>query len=53
MPNKCYATNCILEHDNFAGGSVMVWAGIHLYGRTVLMWVNGALIAQIYQDETL
>ena len=51
--NEHYATNCVLEHDQFGGGSVMVWAGIHHDGRTALVRVKGALNAQIYQVETL
>ena len=51
--NERYAANCVVEHDHFGGGSVMVWAGIHHDGRTALVRVNGALSAQIYQDEIL
>ena len=29
--------NCVLEHDHFGGGSVMVWAGIHPDCRTTLV----------------
>ena len=47
--NERYAANCFLEHDNFGGGSVMVWAGIHHDGCTVF----GALNAQIYRNEIL
>ena len=45
--NERYAANCVLEHDHFSRGSVMVWAGIHYDGRTVLVRVNGALNAKI------
>ena len=38
-----------MEHDNFGGGSVMVWAGIHHDGCTVF----GALNAQNYRNEIL
>ena len=33
-----YAANCVLEHDRFGGGSVMVWAGIRHDGRSLLLW---------------
>ena len=46
-----YAASCVLEHDRFGGGGVMVWAGIHRDGRTALVRVNGALCAQICWDE--
>ena len=52
--NERYAAHCVLEHNRFSGGSVMVWlAGIHYAGRTALMRVNEALDAQIYRDEIL
>ena len=51
--NERYTTNWVLEHDRFGGGSGMVRTGIHHDGRTTLVRVNGALIAQIYRDEIL
>ena len=51
--NERYAANCVLENDRFGGDSVMVWAGIHHHGHTVLVRVNGAFTAQIYWDEIL
>ena len=51
--NERYATNCVLEHDRFGGGGVVVWSDIRHDGRTALMRVNGALNDQIYQDEIL
>ena len=40
--NERYAANCVLEHNCFGGGSVIVWVGIHYDGRTALMRANGA-----------
>ena len=42
--NERYAANCVLEHCYCDGGSVMVWAGIHHNGHTVLIRVTGMLI---------
>ena len=36
MPGERYVDCCIAEHDKFGGGSVMVWAGICIGGRTDL-----------------
>ncbi|KAI4904895.1 hypothetical protein NFI96_009961 [Prochilodus magdalenae] len=42
------------QHDWFGGGSVMVWGGIFLEGRTDLYRLdNGSLTAIRYQDEIL
>ena len=51
--NEHYAANCVLEHDNFSGGSVKVRPGIHYDGCTALVRVNGTLNTQIYWDEIL
>ncbi|KAI4877092.1 hypothetical protein NFI96_006680 [Prochilodus magdalenae] len=49
-----YATCNIIQHDWFGGGSVMVWGGISLEGRTDLYRLdNGTLTAIRYQDEIL
>ncbi|KAI4902048.1 hypothetical protein NFI96_033099 [Prochilodus magdalenae] len=51
---ECYATCKIIQHDWFGGGSVMVWGGIFLEGRTDLYRLyNGTLTAIRYQDEIL
>ncbi|KAI4875944.1 hypothetical protein NFI96_034528 [Prochilodus magdalenae] len=48
---KCFAARNIIQHDWF-GGSVMVWGGISLEGRTDLYRLdNGTLTAMRYQDE--
>ena len=51
--NERHAAKCILEHDRFCGGSVMVWAGIHRDSHTALIRFNGVLTVHIYWDETL
>uniref|UniRef100_A0A8C7ILZ4 Transposase n=1 Tax=Oncorhynchus kisutch TaxID=8019 RepID=A0A8C7ILZ4_ONCKI len=44
----------ILQHDWFGGGSVMVWGGISLGGRTALhVLARGSLTAIRYRDEIL
>uniref|UniRef100_A0A4W5KGK7 Tc1-like transposase DDE domain-containing protein n=1 Tax=Hucho hucho TaxID=62062 RepID=A0A4W5KGK7_9TELE len=44
----------ILQHDRFGGGSVMVWGGISLGGRTALhVLARGSLTAIRYRDEIL
>ncbi|KAJ8375922.1 hypothetical protein SKAU_G00065020 [Synaphobranchus kaupii] len=49
-----YAACNIIQHDRFGGGSVMVWGGISLEGRTDLHVIaNGTLTAVRYQDEIL
>ncbi|KAI4886560.1 hypothetical protein NFI96_027119 [Prochilodus magdalenae] len=51
---ECYATCNIIQHDWFGGGSVMVWGGIFLEGRTDLSRLdNGTLTAIRHQDEIL
>ncbi|KAI4902032.1 hypothetical protein NFI96_009942 [Prochilodus magdalenae] len=51
---ECYAACNIIQHDWFGGGSVMVWGGIFLEGRTDLYRLdNGTLTAIRYQDEIL
>ncbi|KAJ8332732.1 hypothetical protein SKAU_G00425210 [Synaphobranchus kaupii] len=49
-----YAACNIIQHDRFGGGSVMVWGGISLQGRTDLHVIaNGTLTAVKYRDEIL
>uniref|UniRef100_A0A673XQW3 Transposase Tc1-like domain-containing protein n=1 Tax=Salmo trutta TaxID=8032 RepID=A0A673XQW3_SALTR len=44
----------ILQHDRFGGGSVMVWGGISLGGRTALhVLARGSLTAIRYRNEIL
>lgn len=52
-PNERYA-QCNFSHTTlFGGGSVMVWAGISLTGRTELVVINGSLTAERYIEEIL
>uniref|UniRef100_A0A1A7YAS8 Transposase Tc1-like domain-containing protein n=2 Tax=Iconisemion striatum TaxID=60296 RepID=A0A1A7YAS8_9TELE len=49
-----YAACNVVQHDRFGGGSVMVWGGISMEGRTDLYCLgNGALTAIRYPDEIL
>uniref|UniRef100_A0A674PDQ2 Transposase Tc1-like domain-containing protein n=1 Tax=Takifugu rubripes TaxID=31033 RepID=A0A674PDQ2_TAKRU len=49
-----YAACNVVQHDRFGGGSVMVWGGISMEGRTDLYCLgNGALTAIRYRDEIL
>ena len=41
----------VREVDRYGGGSVMVWAGFHLNGRTQLHIVQGTLTGQRYKDD--
>uniref|UniRef100_A0A8C4TJ22 Transposase n=1 Tax=Erpetoichthys calabaricus TaxID=27687 RepID=A0A8C4TJ22_ERPCA len=51
---ECYAACNIVQHDQFGGGSVMVWGGISMEGHTDLYRLdNGTLTAIRYQDEIL
>ena len=50
---RYHAAN-IVQRDRFGGGSVMVWGGISLEGRTDLHVMNrGTLTAVRYRDEIL
>lgn len=45
--------NCVVPYDRYGGGSVMVWAGITVHGRTDLVFINGTLNAQNYRQYIL
>lgn len=52
--NERLAPVCVATHDRHGGGSVMVWAGISMQGRTDLHIVqNGTLTAVRYVNEIL
>lgn len=53
LPNERFNEQCIVEHDRFGRGSVMVWGGITWNGRTDLVRINGNLTSQRYVDEVL
>lgn len=48
-----YKDACIIERDQFGGGSLMVWAGISLHTKTALVRVLGNLNAARYREEIL
>ena len=49
-----YADCCTAQHDRFGVGSVMVWAGISIEGRTDLHVINGCSLTGVrYRDEIL
>lgn len=39
------------EVHPYGGGTIMVWAGIWIGGRTDLIWIRGNLNAQIYAEQ--
>jgi hypothetical protein len=53
MPGERYADCCVTEHDRFGGGSVMVWAGISIDGKTDLHVIAGNLSGVRYREEIL
>ena len=42
---------CVLEHDRYGGGSVMVWAGIWHGARTAAVTIRGTLNSERYKKE--
>ena len=50
---QCYRDNCLVEHDQFGGGGLMVRAGISYGHRTPLVFIDGSLTAQRYVDVVL
>jgi hypothetical protein len=53
-PNECLAPACVVEHDRFDGGSVMVWAGISAQRKTDLHIIeNGTVTAVRHMNEIL
>lgn len=45
--------NCVVEVDNFGGGSVMVWAGVSMHTKTEIVPIQGNLNAHRYQNDVL
>ena len=52
-PGERFADCCIDRVTAFGGGSVMVWGGISLTGKTRLVVVEGNLNAVSYRDNIL
>ena len=49
-----YADCNIVEVDRYGGGSVMVWAGVSLFGRTDLyVFARGGITAVRYRNDIL
>lgn len=46
-----FIDGAVREVDRYGGGSVMVWAGFHLHGRTQLHVVEGTLTGQRYVND--
>lgn len=53
LPTERFLDCCIVEHDRYGGGSLMVWGGISWTGRTDLVRINGTLTAERYVNEIL
>jgi transposase-like protein len=51
LKNERYADCCILEHDRYGGGSLMVWAGIWWNDRTEIVIIRGTMTAVRYLNE--
>ena len=52
--NERFAPVCVAEHDRYVEGSVMIWAGISMQGKTDLHLIeNGTLTAVHYVNEIL
>ena len=51
--NERIARNCVLQVDNFVGGSVIMWGAISYARKTHLVRIPGYLSAARYRDEVL
>lgn len=51
LKNERYADCCILEHDRYGGGSIMVWAGIWWNSRTEIVVIPGTMTGKRYLNE--
>ncbi len=52
ITNERFAPVCIANHARYGGGSVIVWAGISMQGKTDLHIIdNGTMTAHIYVRE--
>ena len=41
------------EVHSYHGGTIMVWAGIRVGGRTDLVWIRNTMTAEKYRNEVL
>lgn len=53
LKNERYADCCILEHDRYGLGSVMVWAGMWWNNRTDIVVVSGTMTGKRYLNEII
>lgn len=54
LPSERFHQDNVAEHDRYGGGSIMVWGGISLRGKTDLHIIeNGTLTGLRYRDEIL
>ena len=51
--NDRFGRNCLLEDDNFGGGSVMMWGAISYALKPQQVHIPGNLNAARYRDEVL
>ena len=51
--NERFAGKCVLEVDNFGGGSVKMWGAISYARKTQLVHISGNLNVARYRDEVL
>ena len=51
MKNERYADCCILEHDRYGIGSIMVWADIWWNNRSDIVVISGTMTGKRYLDE--
>lgn len=52
-PGERFHDPCVMEHDRYGGGSVMVWGGIGINHRTPLYRIQGNMTGLRYRDEIL
>ena len=53
LPGNCERLHQVQVVHNFRGGSVMVWAGVILGGKTDLVCIQGSLTARAYLETML
>lgn len=45
--------DCVVETQQFGGGSILVWAGISMHTKTAMVRINGNLNARRYQTDII
>lgn len=48
-----HAQNCVVEVDQFGGGSLMLWAGISMNKKTPIVTIQDNLTARKYQTDVV